>query len=167
MLESMPRRSQADNRPRSACPISQTLELLGDRWTLLIIRDLLFFGRKTFGELLESPERIATNILASRLRFLEEQQLVEKTPFPGSNLRNLYGLTPQGESLLPVLLEIIVWGERQFEVPEKIRLLARQIRTDRAGVMKKITRRLSGEREGDGSKRSEVSDKPDFPISSD
>lgn len=145
----MPRPSKSENTPRSACPISQTLELIGDRWTLLIIRDLLFFGKKTFGELLQSPEKIATNILTNRLRFLEEQHLIEKMPFPGSNIKHLYRLTPQGESLLPVILEVIAWGERQFDVPEKIRLLARHIRKDRAGVIRKITTRLSEEREKD------------------
>lgn len=95
---------------RSVCPISLTLEDIGDRWSLLIIRDLLFAGKRTYKELLASPEGIATNILADRLKQLENNGLVQKLPHPTSKRQNEYVLTKKGSDLLPVLAELIAWG---------------------------------------------------------
>ena len=71
------------------CPISTTLDILGDKWTLLIIRDLMFKGKRTFGEFLQSEEKIATNILADRLLILEKNGIVEKRAFPGNKVKDL------------------------------------------------------------------------------
>jgi DNA-binding HxlR family transcriptional regulator len=95
---------------RSHCPIACTLDLIGDRWTLLIIRDMLFFGKQRFEEFLESPEEISTNILTSRLKLLEQLGLVKKQPYSNHSRRMNYQLTEQGQSLLPVLKAIIDWG---------------------------------------------------------
>lgn len=94
---------------RSDCPVSCTLELLGDRWTLLVVRDLLL-GKQRFGELLESPEAIASNILTERLRRLEELELVERTPSETHGTRGTYRLTSRGKSLGPVIKAIKIWG---------------------------------------------------------
>lgn len=98
--------------PRSACPIANALDLLGDRWTLLVIRDLLFLGKRRFGEMLSSPEGIPTNILTDRLRRLEERGLVEKIQYQLRPLRYEYQLTPMGMDLLPVLRSLAEWSLR-------------------------------------------------------
>ncbi|WP_271253457.1 winged helix-turn-helix transcriptional regulator [Pseudanabaena sp. Chao 1811] len=95
---------------RSPCPVSCTLDLIGDRWTLLVIRDMMFFGKQRFEEFLESPEGISTNILANRLKLLEDLGLVAKQPYSNHSRRMNYHLTDQGRSLRPVLKVIIAWG---------------------------------------------------------
>lgn len=107
---------------RSVCPIACTLDLIGDRWTLLIIRDMLFFKKQRFEEFLESQEGISTNILSQRLKQLEELGLVEKYPYSTHSRRMRYTLTETGQSLKPVLKSIIVWGLRNIpntQVPER------------------------------------------------
>ena len=128
---------------RSRCPISTTLDILGDKWTLLIIRDLMFNGKRTYGEFLQSEEKIATNILADRLLILEKTGLAEKKAFPGNKVKNLYQLTPKGIDLMPVLFEIILWGDKYFDVPERVHRLAEEIRKDRNGMIEEVSRRLA------------------------
>jgi DNA-binding HxlR family transcriptional regulator len=95
---------------RSPCPISNALDLLGDRWTLLVIRDLLLFGKSQYGEFLESPEGIATNILADRLKRLERAGIVEKRALEDRPDRHRYVLTAKGRDLRPVLDELVRWA---------------------------------------------------------
>ncbi len=95
---------------RSPCPIACSLDLIGDRWTLLVIRDMMFFGKQRFEEFLESPEGISTNILANRLKSLEEMGLVEKQPYSNHPRRMNYHLTERGQSLRAVLQAITAWG---------------------------------------------------------
>ncbi len=99
---------------RSRCPIASTLDLLGDRWSLILIRDMLT-GKTRFGEFLASPEHIPTNILSSRLRDLEEAGLVEKRPYQARPERFDYALTQQGQALLPVLQEVCRWANAHIE----------------------------------------------------
>jgi DNA-binding HxlR family transcriptional regulator len=96
---------------RSPCPIATTLDLLGDRWTLLVVRDL-FAGRRRYGDLAASMEKIPTNILAERLRRLEDAGLVTKSPYQDHPIRYEYTLTATGEALRPVMQEIVSWGRR-------------------------------------------------------
>jgi DNA-binding HxlR family transcriptional regulator len=100
---------------RSPCPVACTLDLVGDRWTLLIIRDMMFFNKQRFEEFLESPEGISTNILASRLKLLEELGLVEKQPYSKHARRMNYQLTSEGKSLRPVLKVMTAWGLKHVE----------------------------------------------------
>lgn len=95
---------------RSDCPISFGLETFGDRWTLLIIRDIVYFGKKTYGEFLESDEGIATNILADRLAQLEDNGILVKTHSATDKRREIYTLTDKGLDLIPILLEIAQWS---------------------------------------------------------
>ncbi|MEZ7891668.1 MAG: helix-turn-helix domain-containing protein [Candidatus Wallbacteria bacterium] len=127
---------------RSMCPISSTLDILGDKWSLLIIRDLMFIGKKTYGEFLKSEESIATNILAERLSFLEREQIIEKTEFPDNKVKNLYRLTSKGLDLLPILLDMIVWGDKYFKTPAKIKKIAENIRNSRKEIMDKILKKF-------------------------
>jgi DNA-binding HxlR family transcriptional regulator len=90
---------------RSQCPISFALDILGDRWTMLVLRDLVFSGKRHFRDFLASPERIASNILASRLRALEARGIVSRRPDPESARKVIYALTAKGVDLVPMLLE--------------------------------------------------------------
>src|SRR5690554_1283917 len=90
---------------RSNCPISFSLDIIGDSWSLLIIRDMIFTGKKTFGEFLTSDEKIARNILTNRLYRLEAVGLISKKPHPSDGRKDLYELTEAGLDFIPVLLE--------------------------------------------------------------
>ena len=107
------RARHAPARPalRSACPIAGVLDLIGDAWTLLVIRDLLFYGKHRFADFLDSPEGISTNILAERLKRLERCGLVERRRYQERPARDEYFLTAKGHDLLPVLQELIKWGQ--------------------------------------------------------
>jgi DNA-binding HxlR family transcriptional regulator len=97
---------------RSDCPINFSLETFGDIWSLLIIRDIVYFGKRTYGEFLESDEGIATNILASRLVQLEEKGILVKNQDTTDRRKDIYSLTNKGRDLIPVLLELASWGAR-------------------------------------------------------
>lgn len=97
------------NTKRSPCPVACALDLIGDKWTLLVIRDLAC-GKRFFNEFCRSPEKIATNILTDRLEKLVTQGFVDKTRDPDSLARDAYRLTPRGKSLGPVLAAIAAWG---------------------------------------------------------
>jgi len=98
---------------RSGCPIASTLDLVGDRWSLVIVRDMIN-GKQRYAEFLESPERITTNILADRLKKLEATGLIEKRPYQDRPVRHDYRLTKMGEDLLPVLQSISRWANRHI-----------------------------------------------------
>lgn len=104
-------------KSRSVCPIACTLDLIGDRWTMLIIRDLLF-GRSHFKEFVASPEKIATNILTNRLQRLVEHGLAERFPSPSVPGKEAYRLTPKGKSLKPIVNAIAKWGLNNLEGTE-------------------------------------------------
>lgn len=123
----MPRRAAPVRPQRSACPIATALELVGDRWTLLVVRDLLFSRKRRFGELLGSPEEIPTNLLTDRLRRLEKAGLVSKTLYQRRPRRYEYRLTEAGADLLPTIRELIAWANRRLPntaVPPPAVLLA-------------------------------------------
>ena len=91
------------NKKRSDCPLSNSLDIFGDKWSLLIIRDLMFFKKCTYNDFLKSAERISTNILASRLKALEENGIIEKLEHPDSKAKILYRLMQKGIDLLPII----------------------------------------------------------------
>ena len=101
-----------NNKRRSDCPISFALDIFGDKWSLLIIRDLIFRGKKTYGEFAESEEKISTNILADRLAHLEETGLINVKKDPEKKSRKIYSLTNKGRDLIPLLLEIVKWSSK-------------------------------------------------------
>jgi DNA-binding HxlR family transcriptional regulator len=109
-----PRPPSSCPQARSVCPIANALDLLGDRWTLLVIRDLMFRDKRRFNELLGSPEGIPTNILTDRLRRLEECGLVVKVAYQARPPRYEYHLTPMGTDLYPVLVALIAWANRHI-----------------------------------------------------
>jgi DNA-binding HxlR family transcriptional regulator len=97
---------------RSHCAVNYGVEIFGDRWSLLIIRDIVFAGKKTYGEFLKSEERIATNVLASRLGFLEEQGILSRAPSPDDGRKDFYTLTEKGLDLIPVVLNVVLWSAK-------------------------------------------------------
>jgi DNA-binding HxlR family transcriptional regulator len=105
--------SSAQPFARSACAIANSLEIVGDKWTLLVVRDLLH-GKRTYGELSNSPERIPTNILAERLKRLEAAGIIVGTPYQERPMRYAYTLTPKGRALGDVLLAFVRWGKRHI-----------------------------------------------------
>ena len=111
---------------RSGCPVSISLELLGDRWSLLVVRDLMVRGCKTFKEFQESGEGIASNVLTDRLKRLQEVGIVETEPAEDGRRVN-YRLTERGIDLAPILLDLLVWGarhERSSAPPELVDRMA-------------------------------------------
>lgn len=99
--------------PRSGCPIASTLDLVGDRWSLVIVRDMVT-GKKRFAEFLDSPERITTNVLTDRLALLERLGLIKKRAYQQRPRRFEYMLTEKGLGLLPVLQEMCRWANRHM-----------------------------------------------------
>src|ERR1700743_3183399 len=97
---------------RSDCPINYALELFGDRWTFLIIRDLMFKGKSHYNEFLQSEEKIATNILANRLQLLEHSRIVTKTTDPSHGSKWICRLTDKGIDLMPLLIDMILWSAK-------------------------------------------------------
>lgn len=95
---------------RSNCPINFGLEAFGDTWSLLIIRDIVYFGKRTYGEFLASDEGIATNILASRLAHLEQEGIITKKPCETNKRKEIYSLTEKGLDIIPILVEMAGWG---------------------------------------------------------
>jgi DNA-binding HxlR family transcriptional regulator len=116
---------------RSDCPISNSLDIWGDKWSLLIIRDLMFAKSCTYGDFLKSKEGIATNILASRLLSLEENGLIEKLAHPESKAKVLYKLTRKGIDLVPVLIEINLWAEKYFEISKERKEMLKRVKKDK------------------------------------
>jgi DNA-binding HxlR family transcriptional regulator len=106
-------KTEAGGFPRSPCAVANTLDLVGDKWSLLVVRDLLR-GNVTYGELQKSPERIPTNILADRLKRLEEAGLVAKSAYQEHPVRFAYRLTEKGEALGDVLLALVRWGKKHI-----------------------------------------------------
>lgn len=121
---------------RSQCPISTALDIFGDKWTLLVIRDLLFNEKRTYGEFLDSEEKIATNILADRLALLEVAGIISKEKHPDSKAKILYRLTGKGIDLIPVLVEIITWSEKYHEVHPYAKKFVKQLKKDKEGVVR-------------------------------
>ena len=95
---------------RSECPVSCALDVIGDKWTLIIIRDMLIFGKNTFKALAESDEKIATNILSSRLKLLAQHNIIAKHKLPNNRKTNIYELTDAG-ILFPLLAELVLWSD--------------------------------------------------------
>lgn len=127
---------------RSECPISTALDIFGDKWSLLIIRDMMFKGKNTYGDFLESEEKIATNILADRLALLECGGLISKHKHPDSKAKVLYKHTLKGIDLIPALLEIIAWSEKYHDVHPYAKEFAKLLKKDKEGVIKGLVESL-------------------------
>lgn len=130
--------SRKDDNRRSACPISFALDILGDKWTLLVIRDLVFMHKRHFRDFLASTENIASNILASRLKRLEARGIVSRRPDPASARKVIYELTAKGAELVPLLLELIRWGAKYDPKTAASASFTRRITEDRERLITEI-----------------------------
>lgn len=101
---------------RSDCPLNYGIEVFCDKWSLLIIRDLMFFGKRYFSEFLNSDEHIATNLLADRLSMLEKEKIIRKNKDPQHKQKIVYSLTEKGIDLVPVILTIGLWSEKHATI---------------------------------------------------
>jgi DNA-binding HxlR family transcriptional regulator len=129
------------DKRRSDCPISCSLEVFGDKWSLLIIRDIMLRGKMSYSEFLESEEKIATNILVNRLGVLESENILVKEVSPKNRSRYIYSLTQKGVDLLPIVIEIMDWGAKyNANCPRKE--LGKKIKKDKTGVIKALSRSL-------------------------
>ena len=97
---------------RSSCLIASTLDLIGDKWSLLIIRDMLMHKKKTFKELVASDEGVATNLLSARLKLLESLEVISKRKLPENKKENVYLLSEKGIDLAPIIMEIALWSDK-------------------------------------------------------
>ena len=130
---------------RSDCPVHFALEVFGDPWTLLVIRDLMFKGRTRYTDFLGAEEGIATNVLADRLLRLEQDGIIEKeAAVRGSS--GSYRLTSKGMDLLPIMLEIIAWSARHDPKTAADRSFVRRLRKDREGLLAEIRAQLVSQR---------------------
>ena len=132
----MPKRTV---RRRSGCPLNASIEMLGDRWSLLIIRDMMLRGSRTFKEFLRSHEKIATNILADRLRRLIGYGIISTEPDPSDGRKHIYRLTAKGIDLAPVLTEMVLWASAHEETGNQA--LVRMLREDKAGFLAGVRER--------------------------
>ena len=130
------------NKKRSDCPVSSSLDVWGDKWSLLIVRDLMFAKQCTYCDFLKSEEKIATNILASRLQMLEENGIITKSDHPDSKAKVLYQLTHKGIDLMPLMIEINLWAEKYYDLPaDRIELL-KEVKKDKEKFIKTMTKEL-------------------------
>ncbi len=126
-------------RRRSGCPLNASVEMLGDRWSLLIIRDMMLRGSRTFKEFLDSYEGIATNILADRLRKLEAYGIITSNQDPSDGRKLIYALTAKGIDLAPVLAEMVLWAARHEKTGNQ--QLVRQLQKDKVQLVAEIRQR--------------------------
>lgn len=128
---------------RSECPLSYGLELFGDRWSLLIIRDIMFDGKRYYGEFLQSPEGISTNILADRLSLLEREGIISKRPDEHHKQKLVYSLTQKGRDLMPIITAIIVWSVRHNkDIMEGFEQMLSHLKVSKQLATQKILERL-------------------------
>lgn len=133
------------NENRSNCPISSSLDIFGDKWSLLIVRDLMLFRTCTYGDFTKSEEKIATNILANRLQRLEDNGIIVKLPYPNNKVKKMYQLTPKGIGLIPVLVEIALWGGNCLSNTDENSSFLKKVRKDKSKFVKNMMDRLREE----------------------
>jgi DNA-binding HxlR family transcriptional regulator len=129
---------------RSHCPVNFGLEAFGDRWALLILRDIVFRGKRTYGEFLRSEEGFATNILASRLEHLLGQGILKREGHGEDGRKDIYSLTEKGLDLVPILFEMVLWSAKYDERSEAKRIvpLVELIQKDNRAISKKVVQKV-------------------------
>ena len=133
-----------DKKRQSGCPVAFGLDTFGDRWTLLVIREMLLRGKKTYSEFLEAEEGISTNILADRLKHLETEGVINKLRDPENGRSFVYSLTEKGFDLAPILLEIISWSGKYDARPIASRTVLSKMEKDREGFEAEIRKGQPG-----------------------
>lgn len=138
------KRKKAPKR-RSECPLNASVEMLGDRWSLLIVRDMMLMGAQSYAELLANHEGIATNILADRMRKLVHDGIVTAKPDSSDGRKLIYRLTTKGMALAPVLTEMVLWAAAHEKTGRQA--LVRQMRDDRENFLAGLKRKWEKGRE--------------------
>lgn len=129
---------------RSDCPVNFALEIFGDKWSLLIIRDIIRYHKQTYGEFLKSDEKISSNILADRLQRLVQVGILKKTLDKTDKRRDIYKLTQKGIDLYPVMLEIILWGIKYYpEVDAYYKPMLPLVKKDKEGYIKERLKQIT------------------------
>lgn len=128
---------------RSDCPISSSLDIFGDKWSLLIVRDLMLYKSCTYGDFTKSAEKIATNILANRLQMLENNGIIIKLPYPNNKVKVLYRLSPKGVDLIPALIEIALWGGKHISNSDECSPFLKEAKKNKTKFLKNIMDNLS------------------------
>jgi DNA-binding HxlR family transcriptional regulator len=136
-------------RRRSGCPLNASVEMLGDRWSLLIIRDMMLLGYRSFKQFLNSHERIASNVLTDRLRRLERYGILASVPDSADGRKLIYSLTPKGIDLAPVLTEMVLWAAAHEDTGNPA--LVRLMKKDKAKFLAEIRNRWQGKRNSQSS----------------
>jgi len=127
---------------RSSCPISRTLDIFGDKWTLLIMRDLAFKGFRFYNEFLDSGEGIATNVLSDRLKMLEKKGILISRKYEKLKTKKEYKLTKTGIATVPMVLEMLAWGANFDDSTEVVPEFFERFLTDRENLIDEITKAL-------------------------
>jgi DNA-binding HxlR family transcriptional regulator len=135
-------------KEKSNCPINLSLEVIGDRWTLLIIRDMMFAGKKHFREFLQSDEGISSRTLADRLQVLLEEGIVTRHDDPSHKLKTIYRLTQAGIDLLPVLVELGCWGNRYRAADPELGAVAGELAAGGHEAIARMKRQLEAGQAG-------------------
>ena len=129
---------------RSRCPVNFALETFGDMWSLLIIRDIIRYKKRTYGEFLASDEKISTNILADRLNRLVQVGILKKIPDQSDKRKDMYKLTQKGIDLYPMMLEIILWGVKYGkDIDETYKTVLSRIKKDKQMYVKERLKEIS------------------------
>ena len=142
---------------RSGCPINLTLEMLGDKWSLLIIRDMIFGGKRHFRELLRSEEGISSNILADRLKMLTEMGMLTKRDDPSHKQKAIYSLTEKAIALVPVLAQVGAWGRKYLPSSEELSIRAQLLEEGGSSMWKRFMSELREEQLSDTPKAKRAS----------
>jgi DNA-binding HxlR family transcriptional regulator len=125
---------------RSKCPVSFTLDFLGDKWSLLIIRDMIIYGKSTYGEFIQSEEKIATNILADRLALLEQNGFITRRVSTIKKNKVIYGMTEKSVDLVPIIMEYNIWGAKYN--PSGDPALLEELSKDKEHTIKKYQEKI-------------------------
>ncbi|WP_345954439.1 helix-turn-helix domain-containing protein [Mucilaginibacter sp. PAMB04168] len=125
---------------RSNCPIAYSLDYLGDKWALLILRDLIFTNKASYGDFLASEEKIATNILADRLKLLETTGFINSTVSTEKKNKFVYSLTEKGIDLIPVIVELMIWGSKYN--PPGAEDVIKKLEKDKEGTIRQYREKL-------------------------
>ena len=127
-----------NKKRNTGCPIAYALDIFGDRWSLVIIRDILFKGVETYSELLKADERIATNVLANRLKEFEVSGIISKKQDPDNKRQYIYKITKKGAELVPILLEMVLWSAKYDSNTIATKEVLGRIKKDREKFIKEI-----------------------------
>jgi len=114
------------------------LDIVGDKWSLLIIRDIMMNGKNTYNEFLKSEEKIATNVLADRLAMLESAGILATEEHPDSKAKIFYRLTHRGIDLLPILVELILWSDEHLPVAQAAKEFGKILKTDKEAIINRM-----------------------------